>query len=214
MTGFAQTNDKVRVVFFGDSITELGIKENGYIREIEALIGRAGVADRYELIGAGKSGDKVYDLYFRAGPDVVSRSPDVVVIFVGVNDIWHKRLLGTGTDFDKFGRFYEALADKLTLAGAKLILCTPAVIGERTDHANEFDGELNLYSEWVRNFAAKKGYALVDLRKAFLDYLKSANKDNKPSGILTTDKVHLNKDGNRLVAEHIWQAIRELRLER
>lgn len=210
--GFAQVK-KTRVVFFGDSITELGVKENGYITEIGSLITRAGLADEYELVGAGIGGNKIYDLYLRADDDVIRRSPDVVVMYVGINDIWHKRLLGTGTDFDKFGKFYEALAAKLQRSGSKLILCTPAVIGERTDFTNENDGDLNLYSDWIRTFAAKRSLILVDLRKAFLDHNLRENRENKAAGILTTDKVHLNRKGNELVAAEIWKVLRQLRGE-
>jgi lysophospholipase L1-like esterase len=210
--GFAQVK-KTRVVFFGDSITELGVKENGYITEIGSLITRAGLADEYELVGAGISGNKIYDLYLRADDDVIRRSPDVVVMYVGISDIWHKRLLGTGTDFDKFGKFYEALVAKLQRSGSKLILCTPAVIGERTDFTNENDGELNLYSDWIKTFAAKRSLILVDLRKAFLDHNLRENRENKAAGILTTDKVHLNRKGNELVAAEIWKVLRQLRGE-
>ncbi|MGI8470153.1 MAG: SGNH/GDSL hydrolase family protein [Pyrinomonadaceae bacterium] len=205
----AQTTKK-RVVFFGDSITELGVKENGYITKIGSLLKEKNLGDKFELIGAGVSGNKIYDLYLRLENDVLSKSPDVVVIFVGVNDIWHKRLLGTGTDYDKFGKFYEALVAKLQNAKIKVVLCTPAVIGERTDYTNEFDGDLNLYSNWIRDFAAKNGLPMVDLRKSFLDYNLKNNRENKPSGILTVDKVHLNEKGNELVAEEILKVLQKL----
>jgi lysophospholipase L1-like esterase len=173
------------------------------------LIDQDGLSGRIELIGAGVSGNKIYDLYLRADADVIRQSPDFVVIYVGVNDVWHKRLLGTGTDFDKFGRFYEALAQKLQDSKIKVILCTPAVIGERTDFSNENDGDLNLYSDWIRKFAAGNGHSLVDLRKSFLDHNLRVNKENKVSGILTTDKVHLNRAGNELVAREIWLELKK-----
>lgn len=198
---------KTRVVFFGDSITELGVRDGGYITKIESLIKQDGLSGRIELIGAGVSGNKIYDLFLRADADVIRQAPDLVVIYVGVNDVWHKRLLGTGTDFDKFGRFYEALAEKLHDAKIRVILCTPAVIGERTDFTNENDGDLNLYSDWIRKFAATNGYPLVDLRKAFLEHNLRENKENRVSGILTTDKVHLNRAGNELVAREIWSEL-------
>jgi lysophospholipase L1-like esterase len=203
---FAQ-NLKKRVVFFGDSITELGVKENGYITKVGSLIKEKNLSDKFELIGAGVSGNKIYDLYLRLETDVLSKSPDIVVIYIGVNDVWHKRLLGTGTDFDKFGKFYEAITSKMQTAKIKVILCTPAVVGERTDFSNELDGDLNLYSKWIREFAAKNEFPLVDLRKSFLDYNLNNNKDNKASGILTTDKVHLNQKGNELVAQEIWKVL-------
>lgn len=203
-----------RVIFFGDSITELGVRDTGYITKISSLIKSKGVDNNFELIGAGVSGDKIYDLYRRLDADVLSKSPHIVVIYIGVNDIWHKRLLGTGTDLDKFGKFYEALVEKLKANKVKVVLCTPAVIGERTDWTNEFDGDLNLYSKWIRDFAWTKQLPLVDLRKAFLEYNLKNNRDNKVSGILTTDKVHLNPQGNQLVAAAIWKVLETTRSEK
>jgi lysophospholipase L1-like esterase len=199
-----------RVIFFGDSITELGVKPDGYITQLQSLIDNSRRGNGYELIGAGVSGNKIYDLYLRLDTDVLKRSPNVVVIFIGVNDVWHKRLLGTGTDLDKFGRFYEAIVDKLKAANSKLIFCTPAVIGERRDETNEMDGELNLYSQWIRDLAARNNIPLVDLRKLFHQYEIDHNTENKSSGILTTDKVHLNKTGNQLVAGEMWLVLQTL----
>jgi lysophospholipase L1-like esterase len=200
---------KKRVIFFGDSITELGIRPNGYISMIDSLAGIDGLKNDYEFTGAGVSGNKVYDLFLRMEPDVLAQSPDIVVIYIGVNDVWHKRLLGTGTDYDKFGKFYEAIVTKLRAANIKTILCTPAVIGERVDHSNEQDGDLNLYSNWIRNFASKNNIPLADLRKSFLDYNLGHNQQNADRGILTTDRVHLNVKGNELVAREIWNLVKK-----
>jgi lysophospholipase L1-like esterase len=87
--------------------------------------------------------------------DVLSKNPDVVFIYVGINDIWHKTLLGTGTDADKFEKFYQAIINKLKSKGIKIVLCTPAVIGEKTDNTNQQDGDLNRYSDIIRGLAEK-----------------------------------------------------------
>lgn len=194
---------KTRVVFFGDSITQQGVRPEGYITQLDSMLKQKGWADRYELIGAGIGGNKVYDLYLRMEDDVLAKNPDVVVIWVGVNDVWHKTTAGTGTDPDKFQRFYEAILKKLQAKGIRTVLATPAVIGERTDFSNRMDGDLNLYASFIRNLAAKYGSDVVDLRKAFLDYNARNNPENKESGILTTDRVHLNRAGNTLVAEQM-----------
>lgn len=199
-----------KVIFFGDSITEAAVKPGGYIQLMDSLIAAGNKSSQYELVGAGISGNKIYDLYLRIEDDVIKQRPDIVVIYVGVNDVWHKASSGTGTDYSKFGRFYEAVVNKLQLAGAKVIVCTPAVIGERTDHSNQQDGDLNLYSQWLRTFCANRQLPLVDLRNIFIRYNLENNPQNKESGILTTDRVHLNAAGNLLVATSLWKAVEKI----
>lgn len=194
---------KTRVVFFGDSITQQGVRPEGYITQLDSMLKQKGLGEQYELIGAGIGGNKVYDLYLRMEDDVLARNPDVVVIWVGVNDVWHKTTAGTGTDPDKFQRFYEAIIKKLQAKGIRTVLATPAVIGERTDFSNRMDGDLNLYASFIRSLAVKYKSELVDLRKAFLDFNTRNNPENKESGILTTDRVHLNRAGNTLVAQQM-----------
>ncbi|WP_315822065.1 hypothetical protein [Paraflavitalea speifideaquila] len=55
------------------------------------LYKQKGVQDKYELIGAGIGGNKAYDLYLRMEEDVLAKDPNTVVIWVGVNDVWHKK---------------------------------------------------------------------------------------------------------------------------
>ena len=57
---------KKRIVFFGDSITQMGAQKNGYIDLIQSDLTKKGMADKYELFGAGIGGNKIYDLYFFA----------------------------------------------------------------------------------------------------------------------------------------------------
>lgn len=201
---------KKKVIFFGDSITEAGVKPGGYVLKVADLAAKENKSAQYDFIGSGIGGNKVYDLYLRLEDDVLSKNPDVVVIYIGVNDVWHKQSHGTGTDYDKFEKFYSALIKKIQAKGAKIILATPAVVGERTDFSNELDGDLNRYSSLIRSIAEKNKLPLVDLRKAFLEYNEANNPENKESGILTTDRVHLNDKGNELVATEMWKAIKGL----
>lgn len=201
LTAMTGTATKKKVIFFGDSITQAGVEKGGYITVIDALLQKRGLAANYELIGAGIGGNKVYDLYLRLEDDVLSKKPDMVFIYIGVNDVWHKTLTHTGTDLDKFGRFYSALISKIKATGAKVILVTPAVIGEKKNGGNEQDKDLDIYSDAIRKLAADNGLPLVDLRKQFTAYDAAHNAANEKQGVLTTDGVHLNASGNNLVAE-------------
>lgn len=207
LAAFVSPPKKKRVIFFGDSITEAGVKPGGYITRLDSMIAQQGKTGEYELIGSGIGGNKVYDLYLRMDDDVLAKEPDVVVIYIGVNDVWHKKTLGTGTDADKFQKFYQAIINKLKAKKINMVLCTPAVVAEKTDFSNPLDGDLNEYSKFIRNLAQKNNLPLVDLRRSFLDYNLKNNTSNKTNGILTTDDVHLNATGNQLVADEMWKAL-------
>lgn len=197
---------RTRVIFFGDSITVMGRAAEGYISLSEKLLAETGKVPQLELIAAGVAGNKVYDLYLRLEEDVLSKEPGVVVIWIGVNDVWHKTS-GVGTDLDKFEKFYTAIIRKLQAQKIKLILCTPAVIGEKRDAENKQDADVNLYCETIRRLATTFYCRLVDIRKVFVDYIRANNLQNREAGVLTTDGVHLNAKGNLLVAQELFKEL-------
>ncbi len=207
MAAFTQVKPK-KVVFFGDSITQAGVGPTGYITKLQKLIDQKGEMQKFELFGAGIGGNKIYDLYLRHEADVLAKNPDHVVIYVGVNDVWHKKTYGTGTDPDKFEKFYQALIQKFLDNKIKVTLTTPACIGEKNDFSNDSDGDIIQYSKIIRGLATKNKLNLVDLNKQFHDYSLNNNPENKDKGILTTDRVHLNEAGNQLVAEAMYEAIK------
>ena len=203
------SHKKAKVVFFGDSITQMGINKGGYINLIEEKLTNKGIADKYELIGAGVGGNKVYDLYLRLEEDVLDKKPDIVFIYIGINDVWHKTS-GIGTDIKKYEQFYSAIIKKIKKAGGKVVLCTPTVIGEKLNNGNPQDADLNAYADVVRRLAEVNNSSLVDLRKVFITTLEKENLANKEQGVLTNDRVHLNEKGNNLVAEEMMKVLENL----
>jgi len=198
---------KTKIVFFGDSITQAGVNKGGYIDRIQNFINQRSLQENYELAGAGIGGNKVYDLYLRMEEDVLAKDPQVVVIYVGINDVWHKTTHGTGTDIDKYEKFYVAIIKKLQAKNIKVLLCTPSVIGEKKNNANPQDADLDKYSAVIRKLATAYNCTLVDLRAAFAQYEKENNTADSESGILTTDRVHLNEKGNQLVADEMIKGL-------
>ena len=75
------------------------------------------------------------------------------------------------------------------------------------DYFRQQDGDLNGYSQILRSLAQKFHCSLVDLREAFHNYELKNNPGNKDAGILTVDRVHLNDNGNRLVADKMLEAL-------
>ena len=198
-----------KVIFFGDSLTQAGIQPGGYIALMKGMLAKQGITG-LELVGAGIGGNKVYDLYLRMQEDVIAQSPGVVVIWIGVNDVWHKSSHGTGTDADKFDKFYRAIIKKLLENNIKVMLVTPAVIGEKNDYGNQQDDDLDKYSRVIRDIANDMNLPLCDLRALFHLYEVNNNTANADKGILTSDGVHLNEAGNKFVAEEIWKALKDV----
>ena len=199
-----------RIVFLGDSITQGGGGPTGYI----TLIGKALEKEHkdlgIEVVNAGISGNKVGDLRGRVDRDVIAKKPTIVFIYIGINDVWHgEHDPANGTSVGSFESGLREVIGKCKAAGARVILCTPSVIGEKRAGANALDAKLDAYSGISRWVAKEEKVGLCDLRKAFLAYEKDHNPEDKEAGILTGDRVHLNDAGNKLVAEAMLEAIGE-----
>jgi lysophospholipase L1-like esterase len=140
--------------------------------------------------------------------DVIAKKPTIVYIYIGINDVWHSER-GQGTPKDKYEAGLKDLIARINAAGARVIMCTPTVIGEKAVGTNKLDAMLEEYSEISRKVATETKSQLCDLRKAFLDHLKANNPNDQEKGILTGDRVHLNPAGNKLVAQTMLKALGE-----
>jgi lysophospholipase L1-like esterase len=191
-----------RIVFLGDSITQAGAGPGGYVTRIKDALKDKHKDLEIEVIGAGISGNKVPDIQGRLQKDVLDKKPTVVFIYIGINDVWHGESdPAKGTSKEKFEAGLKDVIERCKKADARVVLCTPSVIGEKTDGSNTNDAKLEDYSEISRAVAKELKIPVCDLRKAFLTKLKADNADNKAKGVLTGDGVHLNEAGNKFVAE-------------
>ncbi|HUY92191.1 MAG TPA: Dabb family protein [Pirellulales bacterium] len=195
-----------RIVFLGDSITQAGAAPGGYVTLVKEAIAERAPDLGVQVIGAGISGHKVPDLENRLQRDVLDKKPSVVVIYIGINDVWHS-LSNRGTPKDVYAAGLRRLIGKIQAAGARVILCTPSAIGEKTDGSNQLDKMLDEYSQLSRDAAQETKVQLLDLHEDFRSYLKQHNSANAEKGVLTTDGVHLNAAGNRFVADQMLAAL-------
>ena len=211
-TSFAWLAKKKRVVFLGDSITQAAVEPGGYLTLLREALSNAGQGDAYELLGAGISGNKVPDLQKRLDKDVLAQRPDLVFIYIGVNDVWHFThpcCQGKGTPKDAYETGLYDLILRIQRKGAKVVLCTPVAIGERPDGSNPQDDLLDAYAAISRRVARAHKVAVCDLRKAFVAYSKANNLTNAEKGVLTSDGVHLNAAGNAFVALQMMPFLRK-----
>ena len=209
-------NQSTKIIFLGDSITEQGESfDDGFISLLRQNLSQ----EEFELVGKGIGGHKVSNLLTRYKADVIDLNPDIVFIYIGINDVWHKYDFGTGSDIDLYEKGLRTIISDIKSLGSEIVLCTPTVIGENTGDfvlGNQFkdvetmekmNGDLDTFSEVVRKLSNEYETELLDLRKIFMDYLAENNINNDAAGILTTDGVHLNEQGNKLIADQMIKFI-------
>jgi isoamyl acetate esterase len=206
MSIFSRFHPKSRpdIVFVGDSITQQGGDSGGYVD----LIKRSH-PDR-TIAYYGLSGGRAADLWTgkcnwsqtQPYADILKTAPKVLVLYIGVNDIWHE----PPTSPEMFRSTLNELVSQAKTSGAIVILATPTVIGEHiTDNAQ--NAMLDEFSQIAQAIATTQQVIFCNLRKAFIDYLKIHNPTATDQGILTTDRVHMNATGNQLIADCINQSI-------
>src|SRR5262249_47326173 len=192
------------IVFFGDSLTALAGSEQpkqhvtkGYVRIVRETLEAKHKDKRIKVDWVATGGHKVTDLLKRVDKDVIAKKPTIVFIQIGVNDA------GAGVTPKQFKAQLEELIDRLQKGGAKVILCSLTSLGEKHDGTNRIDDKLDALADVARTVAKEQKIPLNDLRKAFVNYWKEHNTDNKPSGILTYDGNHFNDTDMKFVAEQM-----------
>ena len=183
------------ILFIGDSVTDCGRRDDapdflgdGYVRLIaERLPGR-------HIINAGISGNRAIDLRDRWHIDVVEQKPDILTVYVGINDTWRRYDENDPTSAATFEANYRAfLAD---IGGAAtVILVEPFVlpVNEEQEHWHEDLDEKRLV---VARLAAEFGARFLPLQT-----LMAAAAEDHGATALAADGVHPTALGHRLIAD-------------
>lgn len=192
------------IVFFGDSITEAG----GYIRVFRERLGAERPELDITLVNRGHSGYRVPDIRPLLDNEVLSEDPALVVIYIGINDVWHS-VHGRGTPKDEYEAGLRDMITRTLESGAKVVLCSPSIIGEMPRGSNPLDAMLDEYAAISERVAEETGATFCDLRSAFFAYLSEHKTDRSDRGVLTNDGVHMLPAGDRLLIETMAGAMRE-----
>jgi lysophospholipase L1-like esterase len=205
-----------KIAFLGDSITAGGWSNAaGYVKLVIAGLEANGV--KAEPVPAGISGHKSDQMLARLEKDVLSKKPQWMTLSCGVNDVWHgKRGVPLDDAMAKAGEYDEkvgergtykknitAIVENAAKAGAKPVILTATVIQENLE--SKENGLLAPYNNFLRSLAKEKHLPLADLNAMFQERIK---KENKPgTKVLTSDGVHMNGEGNKLMAIGVLQAL-------
>ena len=191
--------DGAKIAFLGDSITANGWNyPAGYVRLVVDALAREGI--KVTPIPAGLSGNTSKDMLTRLQTDVLDKKPDWMTLSCGVNDVWHG---AKGVELEPYKQNITAIVDRATAAGVRVIVFTSTPIGEE-DNAN--NQKLAAYNDFLRQLAKQRNLPLADLAAGFHAALGDAPR-TAASRDLTVDGVHMNPEGNFLMAKGCLRAM-------
>ena len=186
-----------KIAFLGDSITQGGANNaSGYVRLVISGLETNGI--KATMIPAGISGHKSNQMLERLDKDVISKQPDWMTLSCGVNDVWHG---ANGVPLDAYEKNITAIVDRAQAAGIKVMILTATMI--REDATNSENQRLAPYNDFLRMLAAEKQCLLADLNADMHAALKPGPQHDHQ---LTSDGVHMNPLGDRLMARGILKA--------
>lgn len=206
----------MKIVFFGDSITDMARSREvdgqafgygmGYVNSVSSTL-KYENPEQYDIINRGIGGHRVVDLYARIKADVWNHNPDVISILIGINDIWHEIFGGNGVDLERFERVYRMIIEdtKQRFPNVKFILCEPFVLkGSATEEKFEEFLEVKKYAAIVKRLANEYNTAFVALQ----DKLDEAAEKHGAVHYLY-DGVHPDVAGGKLIAEEWLKVFRK-----
>jgi lysophospholipase L1-like esterase len=201
-----------RIVFLGDSITELG----NYTSLVESYLVTRYPRYSQTFFNAGWAGDTAGDAAdgrwggaSRLTRDVITLAPNVVTICYGMND-------GYYSNFDpswlpNFTGPMSAIIDRLLQARARPVLLTPGVVDDTvpalqwlkkiTDYNN---GALHLLAREVLRIARARRLPCYDLHSLMQATLERSKKDHVDMG---TDGIHPDPAGGVVMAYALLKAL-------
>ncbi|MCK0471860.1 SGNH/GDSL hydrolase family protein [Halalkalibacter sp. APA_J-10(15)] len=204
-----QFNNKDRILFIGDSITDSGRKEDnemigwGYVRLIRDYLHITNPNKSLHVLNKGVSGNRISDLEARWKVDVIDLNPDYLSVSIGVNDVWrqldHPEMEQVFPDQYKeiYIRILEEVKEN---TNATIILMEPTIIEE--DLLAKGNQLLKAYVQVVHEVAEEFEAIVVPTHQAFVTYLEAQNEQP-----LTTDGVHMNSLGDMLMMKEWIEAV-------
>ena len=202
-----------KLLFIGDSITDCNrarpVAEgnevgNGYVAQINALLGALYPAHGIRVFNTGMNGNTVRDLKARWRKDVLDQQPDWLVIFIGINDVWRQFDTPLRTEqhvlIDEYRRELEALIKQTAPHLQGVVLMTPYFLEPNRD--DPMREAMDAYGDAVRELASQHSAVLVDTQLAMDALLEQMHPMS-----LAWDRVHPNQTGHMALALAFMRAI-------
>lgn len=202
------------IVCVGDSITRYGVEpKTSYPSRLEAYLGAILPEQRIKVINKGVDSEHSTELRKRFSRDVIKSGADLVVIFIGVNDVGHGFMAnypdGGGPKGVPLSKYLENVRLMIRDARANslsVLLVTPPTFFE--DASCKPDIMLGTYAEGLRKLAVEEKVMLADVRKSFVEIIEAYRRNcSAKDFLLTVDGVHPNSLGNKVITETILSSL-------
>jgi lysophospholipase L1-like esterase len=202
------------IVIFGDSTSAPRTNIHVFASILQERLPRT------LIVNAGVPGNNTRDALMRLDRDVISRHPDVVTIWFGINDsavdVW-KGASQPRISLAEYKANLQQIIQQIRGSGATPILLTPNPVcwtrellklyGEppyEPDNPDGWNVLLRQYAQAVREIAAREKTPIVDVDCLFRTY---AAEPNHRLGDLLSDGMHPNDAGHRLIADAILSVL-------
>jgi lysophospholipase L1-like esterase len=183
----SQPADPKRVVFMGDSITDIW-------KLADSFPGKP-------YVNRGIGGQTTPQMLVRMYPDVIDLKPAVMVLLAGTNDIARNTGPVTLTMIEEN---IQAMTELAKLHGIKVVLCSVTPVSDYTQRKQTGgrppEDSLKL-NAWLKEYAPKQGAVYADYYSAVVDD-KGMLKDG-----FSADGLHPNAKGYELMAPVVEAAI-------
>ena len=197
------------VLFQGDSITDAGRDRqdpqnmgSGYANFISAWITATYPSLQVQFFNRGISGNRVGDLLDRWHEDCIDLRPDVLSIFIGINDTWRRYDSNDPTSTEAFMAKYRRLLEWTRKdLDTQIVLVEPFVLPIPEDR-RQWREDLDPKIQAVRDLAREFGTLYVPLDGPF-----AAAASQQPLEIWAPDGVHPSQAGHALIARQWLQAV-------
>ncbi|MDP9026806.1 MAG: SGNH/GDSL hydrolase family protein [Actinomycetota bacterium] len=190
------------LVFIGDSITDAGRRDDpdrhlgaGWVRLVAEELAKRG--DDRTVINSGISGDRAVDLRARWERDALAYEPELLSIYVGINDTWRRYDSDDPTSADAYAATYRSLLDDAqTRMAPRFILMEPFVVPVTGEQKHWAADDLDAKRAVVESLAAEYAAAFVPLQSILSD----AAEQNGGAAAIAADGVHPTPLGSSLIA--------------
>jgi len=202
----------IRIICLGDSITK-GVRPGVTSEQTFEAILQARFQDekkQVEILNAGIGSERTDQALSRLESDVITKKPEIVTIMYGANDSY----IDIGKTEPRlsemqFRNNLIEIVDRLQKARIQVILMTEPRWGAEAqsngvgDHPNK---RMESFMEMIREVSRAKSTSLVD---HYQIWTKNAA-NGLDIGTITTDQLHPNPLGHKLMAESIEPVLRNL----